>query len=40
MIVPCMVSYDRILENLNMATEMIQGEKNDYDFKSAINAVN
>ena len=40
MIVPVMVSYDRILEGLNMATEMIQGEKTDYDFTRAIFAVN
>lgn len=30
MIVPVMVSYDRIYENTNLASEMISGEKNDF----------
>ena len=32
MIVPVMISYDRIYESLNLATEMINGKKNDYNF--------
>ena len=34
-IVPVMVSYDRIYEGLNIATEMIQGERRDYTLLSA-----
>jgi len=30
MLVPVMVSYDRIYEGLNIATEMINGERHDY----------
>ena len=38
-IVPVMVSYDRIYEGLNISTEMIQGEKRDYTFFSSINKI-
>ena len=30
MIVPVMISYDRIYESKNLATEMINGQKTDY----------
>jgi glycerol-3-phosphate O-acyltransferase len=35
-IVPVMISYDRIFEHLNLATEMMSGEKKDYTFLSSI----
>ena len=36
MIVPVMVSYDRIYEGLNIASEMVSGEKKDYTLMSVI----
>ena len=39
MIVPVMVSYDRIYEGLNIAQEMIHGEKRDYTLFSAISYI-
>jgi len=38
-IVPVMVSYDRLYEGLNIATEMIQGEKHDYTFLSSLGKI-
>jgi glycerol-3-phosphate O-acyltransferase len=35
-IVPVMISYDRIFEHLNLATEMMSGEKKDYTFLSSM----
>ena len=32
MIVPVMISYDRIYEQGNLSREMITGERRDYDF--------
>ena len=39
LIVPMMVSYDRIYEGLNIATEMMQGERRDYTLMSTINKI-
>ena len=39
MVVPVMVSYDRIYEGLNIAQEMIHGEKRDYTLLSAISYI-
>jgi len=36
MIVPVMVSYDRIYEADNLATEMINGQKTDYNLLTSI----
>jgi len=36
MIVPIMVSYDRIYESINLATEMINGQKRDYTLFSSL----
>mmetsp|Transcript_15899 Transcript_15899/g.21538 ORF Transcript_15899/g.21538 Transcript_15899/m.21538 type:complete len:82 (+) Transcript_15899:2256-2501(+) len=38
-LVPVMVSYDRIYEGLNIATEMISGEKRDYTFLSGLKKI-
>ena len=34
-----MVSYDRIYEGLNIATEMINGEKRDYNLTTMISKI-
>ena len=39
MIVPVMVSYDRIYEAPNMATEMISGTKKDYTLWTGVQKV-
>ena len=36
MIVPVMMSYDRIYESINLATEMINGEKRDYTLYTSL----
>ena len=36
MIVPVMVSYDRIYESINLATEMINGQKRDYTLYTSM----
>lgn len=36
LIVPVMISYDRIFEHLNLATEMISGEKHDFTLVSSL----
>ena len=38
-LVPVMVSYDRIYEGLNIATEMINGEKRDYNLTTMISKI-
>lgn len=38
-LVPVMVSYDRIYEGLNISTEMINGEKRDYNFFTAVRKI-
>jgi len=35
-IVPVMISYDRIFEHQNLATEMISGEKQDYNLMTTM----
>ena len=35
-IVPVMVSYDRIFEHTNLASEMISGEKHDYNLLTTL----
>ena len=39
MIVPVMVSYDRIYEANNLATEMISGSKKDYTLWTGVKRV-
>ena len=39
MVVPVMVSYDRIYESGNLATEMIEGEKVDYPFYTSLEKI-
>ena len=39
MIVPVMVSYDRIYEARNLTTEMISGEKKDYTLWTSIKKI-
>lgn len=39
MIVPIMVSYDRIFENLNLATEMVSGQNRRLRFHEAISKI-
>lgn len=36
MIVPVMISYDRIYESINLATEMINGQKRDYTLYTSM----
>ena len=36
MIVPVMISYDRIYESKNLATEMINGQKTDYTLYTSL----
>ena len=40
MIVPVMMSYDRIYESINLATEMISGEKRDYTLYKSMALAN
>ena len=39
MVVPVMVSYDRIYESGNLASEMIEGEKVDYTFLTSMEKI-
>ena len=39
MVVPVMVSYDRIYESGNLASEMIEGEKVDYTFLTSLEKI-
>ena len=39
MIVPVMISYDRIYEGLNIATEMVSGEKKDYTLSTLVSKI-
>ena len=38
-IVPVMVSYDRIYESTNLATEMINGVKEDYTLLTSLQKI-
>ena len=40
MIVPVMIGYDRIYESINLATEMINGEKRDYTLYGSMALAN